>query len=42
MAGAWTNTAELEILDGSGTLFYVETLSGTNIPPSEFYRTLLE
>jgi hypothetical protein len=41
VASSWTNSAELEIFNGSGTLFYVETISGTNIPPVEFYRTSL-
>ena len=30
---AWTTGPTLEIFDGAGTLFYVETISGTNIPP---------
>jgi len=38
---AWTTGSQLEIFDGSGTLYYVETISGTNIPPVEFYRTKL-
>jgi hypothetical protein len=42
VTAAWTDIADLEILDGSGTLFYVETISGTNIPPIEFYRTQIE
>jgi len=37
----WTTGPELEILDGSGTLYYIETISGTNIPPIEFYQTTL-
>jgi len=37
----WITDAELEIFDGSGTLYYIETVSGTNIPPLEFYRTTL-
>ena len=27
--------------DGSGTLYYLETLTGTNLPPAEYYRTQL-
>ncbi len=38
---AWSAGAELEIFDGSGTLFYVETITGTNLPPIEYYRTRL-
>ena len=38
---AWTAGQTLEIFDGAGTLYYVETISGTNIPPIEFYRTTL-
>ena len=37
----WTTGVPLEILDGSGTLYYVETISGTNLPPIEFYRAPL-
>jgi hypothetical protein len=37
----WTTNAQLEIFDGSGTLYYIETISGTNMPPVEFYRTTL-
>ncbi len=38
---AWITGPALEIFDGSGTLYYVETVSGTNLPPIEFYRTTL-
>lgn len=38
---SWITGPELEIFDGSGTLYYFETISGTNIPPMEFYRTQL-
>jgi len=37
----WITGPELEIIDGAGTLYYLETIFGTNIPPSEFYRTRL-
>jgi len=38
---AWITNQLAEIFDGSGTLYFVETVSGTNIPPTEFYRTTL-
>ncbi len=38
-ASVWTTGSQFEIFDGSGTLYYLETLSGTNLPPGEFYRT---
>jgi hypothetical protein len=38
---AWAIGPELEIFDGSGTLYYIEAISGTNIPPIEYYRTRL-
>lgn len=41
VGGAWSTGPELEIFDGSGTLYYVETVSGTNVPPIEYYRTFL-
>lgn len=41
VGAAWTTGPRLEIFDGSGTLYYLETVSGTNIPPLEFYRTTL-
>jgi hypothetical protein len=42
LSGApWVTGAPLEIYDGSGTLYYFETLSGTNQPSSEYYRTTL-
>lgn len=37
----WITGASLEIVDGSGTLYYVETLFGTNRPAAEFYRATL-
>lgn len=37
----WTTGSALEVFDGSGTLYYLETITGTNIPPMEFYRTKL-
>jgi hypothetical protein len=37
----WTGGTELEIFDGSGTLYFIETITGTNIPPIEYYRTQL-
>jgi hypothetical protein len=37
----WTIGPELEIFDGAGALYYIETISGTNVPPIEFYRTTL-
>jgi len=37
----WVEGPKLEIFDGSGTLYYVETVSGTNLPPIEFYRPSL-
>lgn len=39
---SWTTGPLLEIFDGSGTLYYVETLSGTNQAPLEYYRATLE
>jgi len=36
---AWSPGAQLEISDGSGTLYYIETLTGTNLPACEYYRT---
>ena len=38
---SWTTGASLEILDGSGTLYYLETITGTNLPQEEFYRATL-
>jgi hypothetical protein len=37
----WVTGPQFEIFDGSGTLYYLETVSGTNLPPVEFYRTQL-
>jgi hypothetical protein len=37
----WVTGPLLEFIDGSGTLFYLETLRGTNLPPQEFYRGTL-
>jgi hypothetical protein len=41
MCSGWSTGSLLEIFDGSGTLFYVETLTGTNLPAVEYYRTTL-
>jgi len=38
----WTTGAQLEFFDGSGTLFYLETLVSTNLPQREFYRATLD
>lgn len=38
---AWITGPQLEFFDGSGTLFYLETLITTNPPPKEFYRATL-
>lgn len=38
---AWTTGPLLEITDGSGTLYYLEYLSGPSLPPTEFYRATL-
>lgn len=38
----WAPSATLEITDGSGALYYVETIPGTNLPPREFYRASFE
>jgi len=37
----WITGPQLEFFDGSGTLFYLETLFTTNPPLREFYRTTL-
>lgn len=37
----WRAGPELEFLDGSGTLFFLETITTTNPPAKEFYRTTL-
>jgi hypothetical protein len=37
----WVTGPGLEILDGSGTLYYLETITSTNPLPREFYRTTL-
>ncbi|MBK7999168.1 MAG: hypothetical protein IPK15_10765 [Verrucomicrobia bacterium] len=37
----WLAGPELEFLDGSGTLFFLETITTTNPPLKEFYRTTL-
>ena len=37
----WTTGAELEIFDGSGTLYYLETLPTAGTPSQEFYRATL-
>ncbi len=41
VGSAWSTGPRLEIFDGSGTLYYLETLTGTNLPPAEYYRTQL-
>jgi len=38
---AWITGPQLEFFDGSGTLFYLETLTTTNPPLREFYRGTL-
>jgi hypothetical protein len=38
---SWITGPQLEFFDGSGTLFYLETLTTTNPPPREFYRATL-
>lgn len=38
---AWMIGPPLEFFDGSGTLFYLETITSTNLPPLEFYRATL-
>jgi hypothetical protein len=37
----WVSGPGLEILDGSGTLLYLESFAATNAPPKEFYRATL-
>jgi hypothetical protein len=37
----WVTGPELDFFDGSGTLFYLETFTTTNLPPREFYRATL-
>lgn len=37
----WSTGAQLEIFDTSGTLYYLETIFSTNLPPSELYRATL-
>lgn len=37
----WIAGPQLEFLDGSGTLFYLETVTTTNLPVTEFYRATL-
>jgi photosystem II stability/assembly factor-like uncharacterized protein len=41
VGSAWTPGPELEFTDSSGTLYYVETMTDTNLPPIEFYQTRL-
>jgi hypothetical protein len=41
VSSAWTTGPALEIFDGSGSLYYLESISGTNIPPTEYYRATL-
>jgi len=38
---SWVTGADLEFFDGSGTLYYLETINSTNPLPKEFYRTQL-
>jgi len=38
---AWITGPQLEFFDGSGTLFYLETINSSNPPSREFYRTTL-
>jgi hypothetical protein len=38
----WTIGPALEIFDGEGILYFVETIYGTNPPPQEYYRTTLQ
>ena len=38
----WTISSDLEILDGSGTLYYLETITGSYQPVQEFYRAPLK
>jgi hypothetical protein len=37
----WQTGPELEFLGSDGTLYYLETIPGTNGPPLEFYRATL-
>lgn len=37
----WVTGPQLEFFDGSGTLFYLETINSTNPPSREFYRATL-
>jgi hypothetical protein len=41
LSAAWAAGPLLDITDGSGTLYYIETLTGTNLPPTEYYRAVL-
>src|SRR6185369_15169604 len=38
---SWNTGPLLEIFDGDGTLYYIETIYGTNQLPAEYYRTTL-
>jgi hypothetical protein len=38
---SWIIGPQLEFFDGSGTLFYLETITSSNPPPREFYRATL-
>ena len=40
-AAKWVIGPLLDFFDGSGTLFYLETFSMTNLPPHEYYRATL-
>jgi photosystem II stability/assembly factor-like uncharacterized protein len=35
----WNMNTELEIYDGSGLLYYIESFPATNLPTAEFFRT---
>jgi hypothetical protein len=41
VAGLWSDRAEFELYDPSGSLYLLRTRPETNMPPSEFYRTEL-
>ena len=38
---SWATGPQLEFFDGSGTLFYLETITISNPPPKEYYRATL-
>jgi hypothetical protein len=41
ISSEWMTGPLLEFLRGDGTLYYLETISGTNLPPQEYYRATL-